>query len=77
MQSVQEGFNARKKMIWMLAASIGFLFVLLLLSFLLSDDNLRLGAGGKTGLQVSVTCLEPIGWEETCSHGRSKACVCR
>ncbi|MED4956087.1 ABC transporter permease [Paenibacillus sp. FSL R5-0527] len=47
MQSVQEGFNARKKMIRMLVASIGFLFVLLLLSFLLSDDNLRLGAGGK------------------------------
>ncbi|KFN11236.1 ABC transporter permease [Paenibacillus macerans] len=47
MQSVQAGFNARKKMIRMLAASIGFLFVLLLLSFLLSNDNLRLGAGGK------------------------------
>ncbi|CAM4355903.1 ABC transporter permease [Paenibacillus macerans] len=47
MKSVQAGFNARKKMIRMFAASIGFLFVLLLLSFLLSNDNLRLGAGGK------------------------------
>ena len=47
MKIVQAGFNARKKMIRMFAASIGFLFVLLLLSFLLSNDNLRLGAGGK------------------------------
>ncbi|RRJ67136.1 ABC transporter permease [Paenibacillus oralis] len=47
MKSVQAGFNTRKKMIRMFAASIGFLFVLLLLSFLLSNDNLRLGAGGK------------------------------
>lgn len=47
MPSLQEGFNARKRMLLLMAGSFGFLLVVLILSFGLSNDHLRLGAGGK------------------------------
>lgn len=47
MPSLQEGFNARKKMLLFMAGSFGFLLAVLILSFGLSNDHLRLGAGGK------------------------------
>lgn len=47
MPSLQEGFNARKRMLLFMAGSFGFLLAVLILSFGLSNDHLRLGAGGK------------------------------
>lgn len=44
MLSVREGLNVRKKMILSLAFSSGFLLAILILSFWLSNDNLRLSS---------------------------------
>lgn len=44
MQSAHEGWNARKKMMLLLALSSAFLLLILILSFWLSNDNLRLSA---------------------------------
>ncbi|WP_246132284.1 ABC transporter permease [Paenibacillus hemerocallicola] len=44
MLSVQEGLNVRKKMILSLAFSSGFLLAILIFSFWLSSDNLRLSS---------------------------------
>jgi peptide/nickel transport system permease protein len=46
-QSIQAGLNVRKKMILLLGLSSGFLLAILILSFWLSNDNLRLSAAGK------------------------------
>lgn len=43
----EEGLNERKKMVLLLALSSGFLLAILILSFGLSNDNLRLSAGSK------------------------------
>lgn len=61
MQLVREGWNVRKKMVLMLAISLGFLFVLLLLSFTLSNDHLRLGAGAKN-MAPSLSHLFGTDW---------------
>lgn len=42
MADVQEGWNARKRMVLFLAVSATFLLLILILSFSLSNDNLRL-----------------------------------
>ncbi|ASA20161.1 ABC transporter permease [Paenibacillus donghaensis] len=47
MLTIQEGMNVRKKMILLLAISSGFLLTILILSFWLSNDNLRLSAANK------------------------------
>lgn len=47
MLTIQEGMNVRKKMIVLLAISSGFLLTILILSFWLSNDNLRLSAANK------------------------------
>jgi peptide/nickel transport system permease protein len=47
MPIIQEGMNERKKMIMLLALSSGFLLTILILSFWLSNDNLRLSAASK------------------------------
>jgi peptide/nickel transport system permease protein len=47
MPIIQEGINERKKMIMLLALSSGFLLTILILSFCLSNDNLRLSAASK------------------------------
>lgn len=61
MLEAREGWNARKKMVWILSASAGFLAVLLLLSIVLSEHNLRLGAGGKN-LPPSLDHLFGTDW---------------
>lgn len=61
MQLVREGWNVRKKMALMLAISLGFLFVLLLLSFTLSNEHLRLGAGAKN-MAPSLSHLFGTDW---------------
>jgi len=61
LQLVREGWNVRKKMVLMLAISLGFLFVLLLLSFTLSNDHLRLGAGAKN-MAPSLSHLFGTDW---------------
>lgn len=53
--------NARQKMLGLLAFSAGFLFVVLLLSYGLSNDNLRIGAGGKN-LGPSVDHIFGTDW---------------
>lgn len=47
MLTIPEGMNVRKKMILLLALSSGFLLAILILSFWLSNDNLRLSAASK------------------------------
>lgn len=47
MLSAQEGMNVRKKMILLLAGSSFFLLVILVLSYWLSNDNLRLSTASK------------------------------
>jgi peptide/nickel transport system permease protein len=61
MLNIQEGLNVRKKMMLLLALSAGFLFVILILSFWLSNDNLRLGAGSKN-LAPSLKHLFGTDW---------------
>lgn len=61
MLEAREGWNARKKMVWILSASAGFLAILLLLSIVLSEHNLRLGAGGKN-LPPSLDHLFGTDW---------------
>lgn len=47
MLTIPEGMNVRKKMILLLVLSSGFLLAILILSFWLSNDNLRLSAASK------------------------------
>jgi peptide/nickel transport system permease protein len=61
MLNIQEGLNERKKMMLLLAFSTGFLIVILILSFWLSNDNLRLGAGSKN-LEPSLKHLFGTDW---------------
>ncbi|WP_235941382.1 ABC transporter permease [Paenibacillus puerhi] len=61
MRSIREELNVRKKMLLLLAFSAGFLFVILILSFWLSNDNLRLGAGSKN-LAPSLEHLFGTDW---------------
>jgi len=61
MLHIQEGLNERKKMLLLLAFSAGFIFVILILSFWLSNDNLRLGAGSKN-LAPSLDHLFGTDW---------------
>lgn len=61
MMSVQEGLNVRKKMMVLLAFSSCFLLAILLLSFWLSNDNLRLSAASKN-LAPSLSHLFGTDW---------------
>ncbi|MDF2651210.1 MAG: peptide transporter permease [Paenibacillus sp.] len=47
MLSIQKGLNVRKKMVLLLAISACFILTILILSFLLSNDNLRLSTASK------------------------------
>ncbi|MFC4597182.1 ABC transporter permease [Cohnella hongkongensis] len=58
---MREGWNVRQKMMLTMAISLGFLGLLLLLSFTLSNENLRLGAGGKN-MAPSLTHLFGTDW---------------
>lgn len=44
MHHAHDGWNARKKMVLLLGFTIAFLVIILLLSFILSNDNLRLSS---------------------------------
>ncbi|WP_410768818.1 ABC transporter permease [Fontibacillus sp. BL9] len=47
MQNLQEGPNARKRMVWMVGFSSVLLLTILALSFILSNEHLRLSAANK------------------------------
>jgi peptide/nickel transport system permease protein len=60
MLGVQEGLNVRKKLILLLAFSSGFLLAILILSFWLSTDNLRLS--GAKNLAPSLDHVFGTDW---------------
>ncbi|KRE82449.1 peptide ABC transporter permease [Paenibacillus sp. Soil766] len=47
MHNIHEGLNVRRKLIRMLVFTLGFLTAFLILSMILSDDNLRLSSASK------------------------------
>ncbi|MDQ0901271.1 MULTISPECIES: ABC transporter permease [unclassified Paenibacillus] len=61
MLSLQKGLNVRKKMVLLLAISSSFLVAILILSFLLSNDNLRLSTASKN-LAPSLEHLFGTDW---------------
>lgn len=61
MLSLQKGLNVRRKMVLLLAISSSFLVAILILSFLLSNDNLRLSTASKN-LAPSLEHLFGTDW---------------